>query len=99
MRTHRMTGAFLLWLAAGPASGQIPADAAWTVLDRGAANTHIVQRAQALAALSTLGTNPRAVHRVEIALADKDWSVRQAAVAALGQMQAKASIPKLQPLL
>jgi HEAT repeat protein len=99
MRTHRMTGAFLLWLAAGPAPGQIAEDAAWTVLDRGAANEHVVQRSQALAALSTLGTNPRAVRRVEAALADKDWSVRQAAVAALGQMQAKASVPKLQPLL
>ena len=99
MRTHRMMGAFLLWLAAGPAPGQVAEDAAWTVLDRGVANTRVLQRSQALAALSTLGTKPRALRRVEAALADKDWSVRQAAVAALGQMQAKASVAKLQPLL
>ena len=61
MRTRRMMGAFLLWLAAGPAPGQVAEDAAWMVLDRGVANTRVLQRSQALAALSTLGTNPRAL--------------------------------------
>lgn len=74
-------------------------DHAWTVLTRGVAEPSVVKRSQAIAALGTMQGVPRAVDLLEPRLADKDWSIRQAAVIALGELKSRSSIPKLQNAL
>jgi len=74
-------------------------DRAWGILIRGVAEENAIRRAQAVAALGAIGNLPKAAGLTEPALADKEWTVRQAAVAALGEMKSRASIPKLQQAL
>ncbi|HYM09191.1 MAG TPA: HEAT repeat domain-containing protein [Bryobacterales bacterium] len=76
-----------------------PEAAAWAVLTHGATDPSVTKRAQALAALGTIGPLPRAAQLVEAGLSDKDWSVRQAAAASLGVMGSTSSIPKLRQAL
>jgi len=69
------------------------------MLTAGATDHNIARRAEAIAALGTMGPNRRAVRLVESALADKDPSIRQLAAQNLGEMNARGSIPKLKEAL
>src|SRR5579871_4377002 len=83
-----------------PAETRAPAHVtAWQMLTDGMESHTIARRQEALAALGTLGTKPRAVQLVVAALDDKDASVRQLAARNLGQMHAKTAIPKLRQAL
>ncbi len=68
---------------------------AWNSLNDGLEEKDSDRRVQAILALGTIGTNPKAVHLVESALDDKNSLVRQAAATTLGTMKARSSIPKL----
>ncbi|WP_263368308.1 HEAT repeat domain-containing protein [Edaphobacter bradus] len=62
------------------------ADAAWTMLNDAVTDAkHPDLRVQALAALGTMGTNPRSSGLILTAMADTDVDVRTAAVLAAGQ--------------
>jgi HEAT repeat protein len=71
----------------------------WEVLSGGMSDSNPVKRAQALAAIGTLGLTQRSISAVEAGLNDKDSFVRQTAVAVLGDMRSRRSIPKLRQAL
>lgn len=71
----------------------------WKVLTEGVAEEKAAKRADAIAALGTIGPRPKAVRLVEAGLADGDPEIRQIAVVTLGQMKSRASIPKLRGAL
>src|SRR5260370_10942030 len=72
---------------------------AWNVLNNGMVESNPVKRAQTLTALGSIGLLPRALSLIEGALTDKDPTVRQTAVAVLGDMKSMGSIPKLREAL
>lgn len=72
---------------------------AWTCLTDGLAEKNYDRRAQAIAALGTIGLRPDVVHLIETGLNDKDAPVRQAAVEVLGTMKSRSSLPKLRAAL
>jgi hypothetical protein len=67
----------------------------WEILTTGAAARNSTHRAEAVAALGTIRPNRRVVNLIERALTDKDPFIRQPAARTLGEMRARASIPKL----
>jgi len=71
----------------------------WETLDKGIRASDPAHRAEAVAAIGTIGNIAEARKRVEQALMDKDNGVRQAAAATLSDMQARESIPSLQVAL
>jgi HEAT repeat protein len=71
----------------------------WQVLTAGAASRNPARRAEAVAALGTIGPKRRVVGLIERALGDKDPSIRQLAARTLGEINARASIPKLKEAL
>ncbi len=102
----KRTAAFAAWIVLAAAPAVRPAEAppaepnrAWTILIAGAGEQNSTKRIQAIAALGTMQGIPKAVDLVERGLADKDWSVRQAAVIALGELKSRSSIPKLEKAL
>lgn len=72
---------------------------AWKCLNDGIAEKNYDRRAQAIAALGTIGLRRSAVALIESGLRDKDAPVRQAAVEVLGTMKSRSSIPKLRVAL
>jgi HEAT repeat protein len=70
-------------------------DAAWNILKYGFDDKSPEQRTKAAHALGLLQNNARAQTMVETALTDANAEVRASACTALGQMDAKSSIPKL----
>jgi hypothetical protein len=72
---------------------------AWKCLIDGLAEKNYDRRAQAIAALGTIGLRRNAVSLIEGALNDKDSPVRLAAVEVLGTMKSRSSIPRLQAAL
>jgi len=72
---------------------------AWKCLNDGMAEKNYDRRAQAIAALGTIGLRRSAVALIESGLNDKDAPVRQAAVEVLGTMKSRSSIPKLRVAL
>lgn len=85
-----------------PTSPTNPAEArtaASSCLREGLNNKDTDHRIQAVYALGTLGVQPDTVPLIELALEDKDSSVRMAAAKSLGDMQAFQSIPSLQAAL
>jgi HEAT repeat protein len=88
-----------LLLLFSPAWAATDVDAAWSLLAGALADQNAAHRAQGLTALGNLPNNSRASQMAESALTDKEWSVRRAAAAALGEMDARSSIPKLQQAL
>jgi HEAT repeat protein len=79
-----------------------PAEAtrqAWKCLSDGLAEKNYDRRAQAIAALGTIGLRQNAVSLIEAGLNDKDSPVRQAAADVLGTMKSRGSIPKLRVAL
>jgi HEAT repeat protein len=73
--------------------------AAWKILNDGVAEKFSDRRAQAIAALGTIGVRPDVLRFVESGLDDKSLEVRQIAAATLGDMKARSSIPKLRKAL
>ncbi len=82
-----------------PVFGQQAVDRAWEVLDRGLHEANPAKRVHAVSAMGILRAQPKSVALVESAFNDKDYSIRQAACAALGQMKSRQSIPKLREAL
>jgi HEAT repeat protein len=76
-----------------------PLQEAWSVLQQGTASKRGSQRSDAIAALSSIGPNPRVVGMVVALLHDPDAAVREKAVAALDNMQAHSAIPQLRAAL
>jgi HEAT repeat protein len=72
---------------------------AWKCLNDGLAEKNYNRRAQAIAALGTIGLRRDAVSLIEGGLNDKDSPVRQAAADVLGTMKSRGSIPKLRAAL
>lgn len=79
-----------------PKPGPLPP---WQILTDGTADHNPARRAEAVAALGTIGPKTRVIHLLERALNDKDASVRQLAASTLGEMRARSSIPKLKEAL
>ena len=71
----------------------------WQILSEGAADHKSERRAEAVAALGTIGPKPRVIAIVERALNDKDPSIRELAAKTLGELRARRSIPKLKQAL
>jgi HEAT repeat protein len=68
---------------------------AWSLLTTAAADTkHLDLRIQALAALGTMGANPRSTKMIATAMSDSDLDVRTAAVLAAGESKNR-SLTKL----
>ena len=88
----------LLFAAAVPAVSQAPNDKAWTVLQAGLSNSNTDNRTIATRLLGDLPNNARAQDLALKALSDNRPEVRAAGAEALGNMQAKSAIPKLQQL-
>jgi HEAT repeat protein len=76
-----------------------PVDHAWQVLDRGLHDSNPAKRVQAVTAMGIMRPQPKSVALVESAFDDKDYSIRQSACSALGQMKSRQSIPKLHTAL
>jgi HEAT repeat protein len=76
-----------------------PDKTAWEVLKQGLAGKSPDKRRQALTAIGSIGLAPEAIQQVELALKDQDVLVRLTALAVLGQMKSKASLPALQSAL
>lgn len=72
---------------------------AWTVLHTGATAEKSTDRAAAVNATGLLRDDPRARKIAETALQDDAPEVRSTAAAALGEMHARSSIPKLRAAL
>ncbi len=72
---------------------------AWKCLNDGLAEKNYDRRAQAIAAMGTIGLRRDAVSLIEGGLKDKDSPVRQAAADVLGTMKSRGSIPKLRVAL
>lgn len=79
-------------------AGNVSVDSAWTMLTEATqknTQSHIV----ALAALGTMGTNPRAARLITEGMQSADLDVRTAAILAAGQTQNRALIPALRERL
>ena len=75
-------------------------DDAWKLLsDALADQKHVDTRIQALAALGTMGSNPKSSKMIESAFADAELDVRTAAVLAAGQTRNAALEPGMRKLL
>ena len=100
-----ITVMFLGWLVLGTpcpslaAAGQSLRDEAWGILDAGLQDKSVDKRAEALAALGVAAGDARALKTLEECLQDPKPEIRTVAVAALGEMNAKASLPKIKALL
>jgi HEAT repeat protein len=72
---------------------------AWKCLNDGMAEKNYDRRAQAIAALGTIGLRRSVVALIVSGLKDKDAPVREAAVEVLGTMKSRSSIPQLRVAL
>jgi len=89
----------LLILFSLPLLAQTPLDHAWQILDRGLHDGNPAKRVQAVTAMGIMRPQSKSVAVVESAFEDKDYSIRQAACAALGQMKSRQSLPRLRKAL
>ena len=87
-----------LALSAGPLSAQSSVDKAWSTLQSGLAEKGD-NRVISIRVLGLLEHNPKAAEIATAALADEKPEVRAAAADALGQMQAKSALPKLNEII
>jgi HEAT repeat protein len=71
----------------------------WQILTAGATNHNVTRRGEAVAALGTIGPKTRVVGLLQQSLHDEDASIRQLAATTLGEMRARAAIPKLKEAL
>jgi HEAT repeat protein len=89
----------LLLATAGHVPAQAPRQTAWKILQDGVNENNSDRRSRAVRALGLLPPEGQAVTFTERALEDEKPSVRRAAATALGEMHARASIPKLRKAL
>jgi len=75
---------------------QTPDEVAWRILEHGVHEGNPIKRRQAILAMSLVRPTVRPVALISDALQDKEASVREAACATLGEINARTSIPKLQ---
>jgi HEAT repeat protein len=83
---------------ANPAGGKIsrtPNDQAWQILEEAINGDKSADRATAVLVLGLIPDDARSARLAQKALSDERPEVRAAAAAALGNMQSRASIPKL----
>lgn len=76
-----------------------PKEQAWQILQNGCTGDKTSNRATAIRVLGLVPSDARAARLVEKALIDDKPEVRSAAAAALGDMQSRASIPKLKVVM
>ena len=76
-----------------------PQEAAWSVLQKGISERKGSRRSEAIAALSSIGSNQRSLGMIISRLYDEDAAVREKAVAALDNLQAHSAIPQLRAAL
>jgi HEAT repeat protein len=92
----RLIGVLIFTANAAALHAQTPVERAWKMLKDGAADKGFETRVRVFSALQVIGNNPEARAMAENAMAqDQRPEVRAAAAAALGEMRAKESIPKL----
>jgi hypothetical protein len=84
---------------ATPESRQTPKEKAWQILDTACTGDKTGDRATAIRVLGLLPNDGKARQLAEEALGDDKSEVRSAAAAALGDMRARVSIPKLREAL
>jgi HEAT repeat protein len=100
-----ITVMFLGWLVLGTpcpslaAAGQSFRNEAWGILSAGLQDKSVEKRVEAIAALGVAAGDARALTTLEQCLQDPKPEIRTAAVAALGDMNAKSSLPKIKALL
>jgi len=82
-----------------PASTKVTKEEAWRILDTACTEEQTPDRAAAIRALGLIPNDPRARKLAEGALMDDKADVRLAGAEALGEMNARASIPKLKRAL
>jgi HEAT repeat protein len=85
--------------AAAPKPPLSPQKLAWQILDTACTGHKVNSRAIATRVLGLIPNNPRARKLAEKALVDEKPEVRSAAVAALGDMKSRGSIPMLRKAL
>ncbi len=99
----RAGGIFLgmVWflLGCGAVFPQTAQENAWNTLQKGVRDQNTNRRAAAVTALGLIRDDPKAIESAEGALSDKKPVVRAAAATALGQMDARSSIPVLKEAL
>lgn len=86
---------FVCLLFSLPLLAQDPLDQAWQTLKKGLTEGNPTRRVHTVTAMGILRPQGKAVDLIESAFEDKDYSIRQAAAVALGQMKSRRSIPKL----
>jgi HEAT repeat protein len=91
----------VLWLLLGCSAvfPQTAQENAWNILQKGLRDQNTNRRAAAVTALGLIRNDPKAIESAEGALNDKKPVVRAAAATALGQMDARSSIPLLKESL
>ena len=80
------------------AAGQSVTNKAWSVLETGLCDKSTEKRAQAVSQLGLIPGDKRAIDMAERALDDPSPAVRRAALTALGDMNARASLHKIKVL-
>lgn len=80
-------------------SADTPAQTAWGILQNAAADKSADKRAKAVRVLGLIIRDPKTAAMAEGALKDEKADVRAAAAAALGEMDAKASVPNMRKAL
>jgi HEAT repeat protein len=93
-----LTGLLLICLPA-LSQGEGGPGKAWTVLEAGLRDDKADKRIQAVAALGLMSGDKKAIEAAEHELQDPDSNVCRAAIGALGDMDSKASLPKLKALI
>jgi hypothetical protein len=75
-------------------------DEAWTMLNNAVTDPkHTELRIQGVAALGTMGTNPRSIAKIAAAMGDKDLDVRTAAILAAGLTRSRDLTTNIRTLL
>lgn len=91
-------GLWILGLWAVPMLAQ-PNVAAWDVLKQGLADNNPDRRKQAVLAVGSIGPAPEVIDILNIALRDKDVTIRQTAAAEIGDAKIRQCIPNLKAAL
>ena len=81
------------------AADQSKTDAAWATLQAGLNEAKPDKRVQAVSALGLISRDKKAIQAAEKALDDPNPDVCSAAITALGEMDSKASLPKIKALV
>ncbi len=76
-----------------------PESTAWDLLNHGLSDGGTARRIQAVTALGSIGPMPHVINLVEVALSDKETTVRQTAATVLGEIPARSAIPRLKQAL